>query len=717
MQFLTSKSMKTDGIILSKVFFNGTYSKEQQDSTLSNAIKIYERIPSKYNSIPSNTGLVVGRVQSGKTANVITLSALALDNGHKIIVLLLSDTNNLLTQNADRLASNFRDIEGVEVIKKSKDGDFDTVLDANTLEVLHEEDTKLIICSLKHSKHINDITNLISNSPYKDEYCLIIDDEGDDIGLNTASFDKKFVLNTDGKVVEDERTATNKAIVSLKTSMSRVGYISLTATPEANILLQDFQQLAPEFCVTLEPNTGYTGLQTFHGEGSEKVVEIKDYFSLLEDNGLPESFEDAFIFFVTGCIIRTEREGTAGRRFKHSMMVHPCNKIENHAVVYDKISKWVDTLKYNVTRMNQSGRMFVAAVESVYKGICPTNVFDSEKVVSTLNKTKLHQVNSLQACNDLNRAMKLMPFHVVIGGNMLDRGITIEGLAVTYMIRMARQGQTDTLLQRARWFGYKKSYIDLCRVYLPRELSSQFQKLIEIEESVWHFLQECDSKHLSPKDTLAYFDLPKGMRMTSSNKALYEAREFVSLVKVQNVIVHNKELNDRNLQLVKSIDWADAHIKQFSPSQKHRMKCMSVRDFWDFIKSYTFSDAEENIDLSYIKHLLTKIDSKSVDVWDMRYENGEGRSTDEYKIHALLQGYSEGKNRNDEDYYIGDRNIKSENLSIQIHHVKLKNNIEDQYKKGDEVIMLAFVMPEGYIGGHSAKKLTADEIKNRIVDI
>jgi hypothetical protein len=101
----------------------------------------------------------------------------------------------------------------------------------------------------------------------------------------------------------------------------------------------------------------------------------------------------------------------------------------------------------------------------------------------------------------------------------------------------------------------------------------------------------------------------------------------------------------------------------------------------------------------------------------MRYENGEGRSTDEYKIHALLQGYSEGKNRNDEDYYIGDRNIKSENLSIQIHHVKLKNNIEDQYKKGDEVIMLAFVMPEGYIGGHSAKKLTADEIKYRIVDI
>ena len=159
--------MITNGDILKQVFVNGNYSDEQQKSTLTNAQRIYSKLPSSTNDINSNVGLVVGRVQSGKTANIITLSALALDNDYKVIILFLSDTNNLLTQNTERFLKNFSNIDNVLVTKKSKDGDFDALLDQQTLETLYDEGQKLIICSLKHSKHIAAINNLLSKTPYQ----------------------------------------------------------------------------------------------------------------------------------------------------------------------------------------------------------------------------------------------------------------------------------------------------------------------------------------------------------------------------------------------------------------------------------------------------------------------------------------------------------------------------------------------------------------------
>ncbi len=701
--------MITNGTILNQVFKNGNYGEHQQKSTLENAVRIYGKLPNPENNIPSNVGIVVGRVQSGKTANVITLSALALDNGHRLVVLFLSDTNNLLTQNTNRIAKNFENIDNVEVVKKSKDGDFDTILDVPTLESLYEDGGNLVICSLKHAKHIQEITDLISKTPYKDDYTLIIDDEGDDIGLNTAAFNEKFVEDANGNLIEEERTATNGAIIGLKKAFSKLGYISLTATPEANILLQDFQQLAPDYCVTMEPNPGYTGLLTFHSETSDRVVEIDDYCDLLEDNGLPESFEEAFAFFVAGCILRKEREN--GKKFKHSMMVHPCSKIENHEIVYDKVKLYVEKIKYNLEKGNQSAQIFIRQIIDKCKELSISSSVKPDYILATIKKTKLHLVNCAQAGNDLNKAMKLMPYHIVIGGNMLDRGITIEGLAVSYMIRMAKKGQADTLLQRARWFGYKQSYIDLCRVYMPKELKQQFYNLIEIEESVWQFLYECDYNNLSPKALSPLLQLPQGMKIASENKAKYITTNLISLTKTQSIIVHDHLKNNDNLELVNRISWSDKDVITYSTSQVHRKKTIKVDEFRDFVNAYNFSEEDDTMNRGYLLRLLDRLGSTEVDIWDMRYETGEKRSTVDYRIKALLQGYSEGKSVNDPDYYIGDRNLRTDNLSIQMHHVVLKNDIDDQYKTGDKVVVLAAILPNGYVGGYAAQKISKNEIK------
>lgn len=703
--------MIEEGSILKKVFENTKFSQQQQNSTLKNAKRIYGKLPNSKNGIKSNVGIVVGRVQSGKTANVITLSALALDNDHKIIILFLSDTNNLLTQNTDRFSEAFKGIDGVEVIKKAKDGDFDTTLDVKTLNAAYHDEVKLIICSLKHAKHIKEIKNLIEKSPYKDDYALIIDDEGDDIGLNTSAFKEKYALDKKGNLIEAERTSTNREIVKLKNSFNKAAYVSLTATPEANILLQDFQQLAPSYCVTLEPNPGYTGLLTFHGEESNHVVEIHDFINLNQENGLPNSFEDAFIFFIAGCIIRKIREGK--NKFKHSMMVHPCHKIENHEVVYGKVEAYISQLQYNLKKNNQSGKIFITEVEKYFNELMPGEPFDRFMILETVERMKIHLVNSVSSSNDLKKAMKLLPYHLVIGGNMLDRGITIEGLSVTYMIRMAQQGQVDTLLQRARWFGYKQSYIDLCRVYLPAELNQQFKNLIEIEESIWQFLYECDKKDLDLKNLVPVLQMPASMKLTGRNKADYVNHDLFTSVKAQSFIVHDPIKNNENKVLVDNLDWGNAIDSKFNDYQEHKFLTIPKKEFITFLDSYKFSD-EDSINSDYIKTLLNKVKSDLVDIWYMRYKNGEQRSTNDYKIKALLQGHSEGLDPKDPNYYMGDRYLKTNNLSVQIHRVILKNGIDDQYKKGDNVIMLAFITPNDYIGGIAARKMSHAEIIDKL---
>ena len=702
--------MVTNGKILTSVFKNADYSEALKESTLYNAGRIYSKIPSPTNNCASNVGLVVGRVQSGKTANIITLSGLALDNGHKLVVLFLSDTNNLLTQNTGRFLDSFDNIDDVVVVKKSQDGDFDTKLDKDTLTYLHDENKKLLICSLKHAKHIGEINELISQSPYKDEYALIIDDEGDDIGLNTKHIKQRYI-EKDGSLREEGRSATNAAIVGLKSSLKKLGYISLTATPEANILLQDFQELAPDYCITLEPGKGYTGLIRFHGEDSTLIEEIDDYDDLLEENGLPKSLAEAFAFFIAGCIIRKSREKGS---FKHAMMIHPDHKIYNHQTVYDKMALYTDKVKDAVKINKQSGLLFVQQVSAYVNQIDPNLNVDIKNVDQVLKGLKLHLVNSESASNDLKNAMKLMPYHIVIGGNMLDRGITIDGLAVSYMTRMSKKGQVDTLLQRARWFGYKESYIDVCKVYMPAELIQQFSDLIEAEESVWQFLYECDQHNLSPKNQVPLLQIPKSLNVASKAKASYVMTNLASFVRTQSTIVNSKAKNADNTTLVNSLEWSKATECKYNAAQVHRKLTMDRKQFKDWINQYYFSERDELMSSKYICQILNEIPSVNVDVIDMRYQIGEKRSSEGFKIKALLQGRSEGKLPTDPDYYVGDRYLQSDNLIVQIHHVILKNSVGNMYKAGDTVIQLAMLFPDGYVGGQSVRRMSVEDLKGKL---
>ena len=691
-----------NGPILNKVFENSKFRDAQKISNLDNAEKIYSKVPNSINNYNSNVGLVVGKIQSGKTANVITLSALALDNDCRLIIMLLSDTTNLLDQNYNRIFASFNDCEGVSVFKQSFDGDF-KIVDEDCLNKFYKRGEKIIICSLKHYSHINEIQKKIQKTGYSKDYSIFIDDEGDDISQNTSK--DKFIVDANGKLVENDRSRNNSAIVNLKKTLTKCGYISLTATPEAPILLQRFQELSPNYCVTLQPGSGYTGLITFHQADSKYVKIIDDYGCLVKENRVPDSLIDAVAFYFAGCIYRKKKKMNSKI---HSMMIHPAKEIIKHDNVMAKLKMRLFLIEKSFYRKEESGMDFLEQVKTNYKEISSEkDDIDYDDLKSIFDSYKISSINGDSPEKDITKLTRLFPYNILVGGDLLDRGITIPNLAVSYIIRDSKKGQIDTLLQRARWFGYKDDYIETCRVYMPYKLADKYNSIIDTEESLWDFLNECSDMDYDLHNCDFSLEINSSLlNPTSSSKASFEfGYSNISSVKQQKIFTVNNEMNQENIILTRSYDWEKAHLLDYNKVQKHRYIDLSLNEINTFIDKFHFSELKtsDSLDKSILKKLINENISKygnTVSLVDMRYEFHEERSVyNKNYVRNLMQGRSEGKKEGEPGHYYGDRYLPEmkNKISLQIHHVKVKVNDSEFYQYGDEVPMLALCMPKDFI--------------------
>ena len=168
-------------------------------------------------------GIVIGKVQSGKTSNFIALTALAFDNNYNIAVILGGNKNNLLNQNADRIKRYFKNVDEEKLVILTTNQN-ETLLQSDNIKRFMHEGRKVIIVGLKHQKHINKIKNVFENTLLSNEPTLIIDDEGDQATLNT-------------KVFSNNMSTIYKSVIELKSKINKHCFISITATPQANILI------------------------------------------------------------------------------------------------------------------------------------------------------------------------------------------------------------------------------------------------------------------------------------------------------------------------------------------------------------------------------------------------------------------------------------------------------------------------------------------------
>lgn len=686
------------------------------NSVFANASSILNECPNpKGTGEFKKTGIVIGKVQSGKTSNFIALLALAFDNGYNIGVVIGGNTTELLTQNVNRIKSSFNVPVDKLVVLHSKDNH--NKITPDSIRGFIENGQKVLIVTLKSpqvktKKHMSRVSELFDDPVMANENTIIIDDEGDQATLNSKAYSKD---------IENQLAQTYKVAIEIKKKIKRHCFISITATPQANILIKTNDVLSPDFGKLIKPGRGYCGLSVFHGDEQDKYVKVipDEEDSLLDsEGGIPESFYDALSSFYVSNAIRKSR----GDMKVHSMLIHPSMKKFDHAKVEEKVNKLIK--QWNAFAKNGTKDIgYINALKpkllKAYKmyeedGVGMRSFDDIEnQILECIRKSSDALVFNSDQINARSDA-ELFNTRIYIGGNILDRGITIKGLAITYIIRRAKGYSTvDNTEQRARWFGYKNvpgfsDYIDICRVWATEAIKKDFSTINETDEDMWSSIERNLSRGRNFKELPRYFllqdDASHKLKLTRPQVARTKEL-YWSEWKKQTYYVSDKEKANFNMNLIENFKKEHPNknaIKDYKGDNQHLyIYDVKLSDFLEHVlDKFKFSDNEMYY-AGYLNKLDDLIQEKKLDelidlVWVRINTNETRKILDDGSIQQIFRGRDIKPNENGEYNYLGDRHTCDERpnkIQIQIHYIKARNIAEIDFYSPS----LCFYVPNEYI--------------------
>lgn len=503
-------------------------------------------------------GLVVGDVQSGKTANYLGLINMAYDYGYKIVVLLAGTTNSLRLQTQKRTDSGVigaksdsigNCIEYIGVGENVEDhfaipftnqaNDFKKFIQANNNIGIGDLNKPVVLVVKKVKSILESVSerlqSALTEKGLKDSSSiLIIDDEADNASVNTRS--------------EEDPTTINKAIRAIFNKFPIATYVGYTATPFANIFINphdedDNLDLFPsDFIVQLHaPDTYFGGRKVFTKDdeqlprclnllneeeyGFVPVVHDKYYNCQI----LAESLKQAIREFLINNVIRTLRNQPKKHR---SMMINITRYNDVQEGIRYLVEEYLRTTTNAIEQLSSlSLEKFIENDEchaifdlyhtKFYKDIRNGTSEEENGVPITWDKiqTGLYsEIKQFTVAVINSRNGKMMRKNeigqnarfdyedyrdtgarvIAIGGMVLSRGLTLEGLMTSYYSRNA--GTYDTLLQMCRWFGYRPKYEDLCRVYLTQESIDRFNAVLDATEDMKEQFAEMKRQDKTPKD-------------------------------------------------------------------------------------------------------------------------------------------------------------------------------------------------------------------------
>lgn len=649
-----------------------------------------------------DTGIAIGYVQSGKTMSFTTVLALAADNNYSIAIILAGTTIPLLNQTSERLINDL-EIQGVNRKRIKLPQKVEKSVIRRWLRL--PDKPLIIIPILKHHGHIKKLVDLFKSSEIssvlKNKPCIIIDDEADQASLNT------FARKNDKKQEweDDEFSATYLSISALRDQLKNHTYLQYTATPQGPLLISLTDLLSPSFHKILTPGEGYTGGKDFFISNPKHVIRIPDrevYHR--KDNPLsecPESLREALQIFIVGSIIHEE---IRNHDDVYSMMIHP--DLENndcelfYGWVKNMIDSWGDTLDDELKDPEKD--ILLEEFETNYDKF--KNTVTNAPQFIDIKKYLFEKCLDIgvwlvigQQSGNPNRTNKVnwsqYSSHILIGANMLNRGFTVEGLAVTYMPRYSK-GKTiaDTMQQRARFFGYKKKYFDLTRVYLPEDSILEYENYVRDEEELRKVLSEKSIEEFSR--LMLHTDLmnPTRNNILSDNIVKYKmsgARQIHGL-SLSN-IADNNQLFEK---FTKNIEFT--LFKDFETEDRnHGIASVSIKDCLDFLRLYKVSHPSEVTRKMATMQYLRYWEEKGIEmchVFKMAYRREKGnervRKTIKKDNYISVQNIFAGRSTSGSETYPGDQCIFVNNsLNLQLHTIRIKRG--DQKSPFDDKIISA----------------------------
>ena len=673
-------SVKLDGPEIDVVRKHLDMDESEKQTTILSAARLLGNCSNPCGVPTRKVGLAIGKVQSGKTSNYISLTALALDNNINIVIIFGGSSKILLRQTNERVYDNFdleerkrKDDRSLAVLTTSNN--FDS-LSSNDVENLYRSGRKIIITALKSYTHIQKIINMLKLANLDNKPILIIDDEGDQMTLN-------------GAVKKGSKTTTYREFVNLFRELIFSTFISVTATPEANLLIDIEDELSPDFCELIKPGKAYSGADTFHNEKYTKYIceiPIHENVILDENEGIPESFEVAVSTFFVGGIIRALR----GDSSTHSMLIHPSSKIIDHKQVEKKVitllEKYSDyAMSTEIEQVAVFKKFVKLGYDELKKTVGENFSFDLivEKMKTAINDRKVVVVNG---DNDNEISYDFFRYYIVIGGTMVERGLTVKKLAVTYIVRSNKgKENADTVLQRCRWFGYRvskgMSYLDVCRVFMTDSMAQNYHDLKVTEDSIWNCIKYSEKQGIKLKEMDRLFSISKHFNATRTNVVPDVQRFTFGSWKSQKSILgmDTQEKIIEIQQVWKGILSKYTPIVEVHPNFKHLVyKNVDFKIVFEEIINKYYSNNLLKFDYKYVKaaYDILNINEKPllIDIYIMRNEINDGTHGEERKIFddKTISNIMQGRNKEEGDlsYYPGDDKLNLLNTQIQIHNVR-----------------------------------------------
>ncbi|MBU7586759.1 MAG: hypothetical protein KAF91_28520 [Nostoc sp. TH1S01] len=486
----------------------GLPDEESRTRIQNEAIEVIRRCVPPVSPSGSKTGLVTGYVQSGKTMSFTTVAALACDNGYRMVIVIGGTKTNLFKQSNDRLKKDLRlDTRSdrkwkyFENPRGDKRQNIQSTLDTwHDSSVPEDERQIALLTVMKQSDHLQQLNKLLGNMNLEGVPVLIIDDEADQAGLNN-------------KVNQGAMSTIYRHLIELRQLLLHHSFLQYTATPQAPLLINIVDVLSPDFAEVLTPGADYSGGKEFFLDNPILIKTIPSYEIPTQDNQIidpPETFLFAMMLFYLGVAAGYLRDKGRGNR---SMMVHPSQKIAPHGEYFfwarQINNQWKKTLDANDPARINLLASFNKAYQDLVKTVADLPSFDElvKVLPRAINQTNIQQVNTAGGKTP-TIDWKNEYAHILVGGQAMDRGFTVEGLTVTYMPRDAGVGNADTIQQRARFFGYKRSYLGYCRVFLEQDVKDAFTTYVEHEEYIRQQLKTYRGKPLSEWKRAFFLDNP-----------------------------------------------------------------------------------------------------------------------------------------------------------------------------------------------------------------
>ncbi|AMJ59017.1 Z1 domain-containing protein [Bosea sp. PAMC 26642] len=453
----------------------------------------------------SSRGLVVGYVQSGKTANMAAVISKAVDRGYSLILVLAGLTDKLRQQTQRRMEADIVNRHSnlwQKLTTTNIKGEFHTPAQGHLIGMKERAQIAVMKKNVAPLQRLLDVIEKTPASDMRRLKVLLIDDECDQATVNSASR-------------EMDMSAINEKIRLILKALPSVSYVGYTATPFANVLINPYadqsgtlDDLYPrDFITALPLPDSYFGTQKLFGrtpadpadpqpdeEGLDVIREVtsKDEAKLQAPNQkaqtgfvvqMTPSLQEAILYFIASCAARRSR----GQAQEHmTMLVHTSSAIIMHEKVAATIEEW----------LTANSKSLIAGDGPMWAELEKT--WNTERVRAPVTATPetfaqisgfvadviqaLHVPVENGASDDRIDYTASPMTYIVVGGSILARGLTLEGLCVSYFLRTS--SQYDTLLQMGRWFGYRHGYEDLPRLWMPEIMRVRFQSLAAIEAEI-----------------------------------------------------------------------------------------------------------------------------------------------------------------------------------------------------------------------------------------